>query len=619
MKNLLLFFSLFVTFSASANENVFAHLKTINTYWSQQKDLSELTAFATENYTDRDWIRLHLSLVEQTLRNRTVNSLNATQRANRLHALDCLHNYWQQGNFPINDQYSYRTPIFIDRYNNFCAVGYIMKATGYENISRKVEATLNLAYVKNIPYSELKSWASDFGFTVDELAWIQPSYGPLADRKVAPLGKGTNGNIYELFVNENDDTLYVGGNFTQADSSVNVGNMAYVTENNGIYSWHDLGGGVNGTVYAIQEFQGNLFVGGSFTMAGGVPATNIAYWDGNVWHSAGCIYGTIKDLIVYNNELYAAGDFDVCAAMSEVNISKWDGTMWGQQLQMLEGHVNTLEEYDGALFLGGHFSYLGDTVNIIKWTAANGYEKFDNGIENEVMDIGKFKDSVYAVCKKISAADSFHLIQKLSENSWTPLDHYPIKEIMENSFYDSFIINTMCVQDDTLVVAGNFTLLTLMSSIVNFLDIYNLQNFNTIYVDSAINKMTLFKNELIIAGNFNYGFKPTTGMGQYERTTLNHIGKKLNERITSVPEIANAPRTLHLYPNPITRGQTLYIESDFQANEYTLRSVDGRMIQKNSRQAPLKEIQLPEISSGLYWLELANKNGEKSTQKLIIK
>ena len=42
--------------------------------------------------------------------------------------------------------------------------------------------------------------------------------------------------------------------------------------------------GTDGTVDAlVVDGSGMLYVGGQFTMAGGVPANNIARWDGTSW------------------------------------------------------------------------------------------------------------------------------------------------------------------------------------------------------------------------------------------------------------------------------------------------------------------------------------------------
>ncbi|HTN44779.1 MAG TPA: T9SS type A sorting domain-containing protein [Flavipsychrobacter sp.] len=612
MKLLSSFLLLFLFATSYAKPTTYDGLVEINKCWQEQNDLPSLATLSTTGYSDRDWIKLHLSLVEQTLRNRSTAQLSASQRANRNTALDRLNEYWQQGNFPVNDKYAYRTPIFIDEYNNFCAVGYLMKATGFENISRKVAANTNLAYVREMNYPELNVWAKDFGFTADELAWIQPGYGPIGNCGTEAIGKGTNGEVQELFVNATGDKLYVGGSFTQVDSSVNANNIAYTTESNGVYQWHSLGGGVNGPVYAIEEFQGKIFVGGSFTMAGNTPVSNVAYWDGAAWNSAGCIYGTIKDFIVFNNELYTVGDFDVCASASEVNFAKWNGTMWGQTPH-LDGYVNTIEERNGSLLLGGNFTWANQPENIIKWTPANGFETYNTGIANEVMDIGIYNDTVYAVCKRTSATDS-NLIQTLSGNNWVEFSgniDNTISQASPAGFY------TFCAQADTVMLGGDFEFWGMFDpNYSNSMNLYDIpkgigSQGNWFMVDDAVNTMVVYKGSLVFGGKFK------TGMNNFMTTQLNYIGKKAPYKTTKTDDVMK--KKLVLFPNPATSNSIIKIDNTMNAKHYLLRSINGAKIAEKTQNAAITEIQLPELVSGTYFIEISNDKGERGSQMLLIK
>ena len=51
--------------------------------------------------------------------------------------------------------------------------------------------------------------------------------------------------------------------------------------------WFSLGPGVNGAVNALAVSGTNLYVGGQFTSAGGISASNVAKWDGNTWSALG--------------------------------------------------------------------------------------------------------------------------------------------------------------------------------------------------------------------------------------------------------------------------------------------------------------------------------------------
>ena len=90
------------------------------------------------------------------------------------------------------------------------------------------------------------------------------------------LGSGVNHNVYAVAVNGND--LYVGGRFTAAGSLP----TSRVAGWNGS-TWFDLAGGVNddsnnGRVYALTPGSVGIYAGGTFTMAGGLPAARIALY-----------------------------------------------------------------------------------------------------------------------------------------------------------------------------------------------------------------------------------------------------------------------------------------------------------------------------------------------------
>ncbi|HEX7585125.1 MAG TPA: hypothetical protein VF373_10585, partial [Prolixibacteraceae bacterium] len=64
-------------------------------------------------------------------------------------------------------------------------------------------------------------------------------------------------------------------------------------------------------VYALASYNGELYAGESFVMAGGNPANYIAKWNGSAWSPLGTgTNGTVNSLAVYNSELYTGGLFN---------------------------------------------------------------------------------------------------------------------------------------------------------------------------------------------------------------------------------------------------------------------------------------------------------------------
>jgi hypothetical protein len=67
---------------------------------------------------------------------------------------------------------------------------------------------------------------------------------------------------------------------------------------------------LNGPVAALAVSRGDLYVGGYFTTAGGVSASNIARWNGSSWSALGSgVDSTVTALVVFGPDLYVAGGF----------------------------------------------------------------------------------------------------------------------------------------------------------------------------------------------------------------------------------------------------------------------------------------------------------------------
>ena len=606
----LLFTCLFLT-SFANNKATFQKLAEVNACWKAQPDLSvnELPAF--QNQSEHAWIQLHLQLVERILRSRDVAHLSPTQQQNRKKSLDHLHQYWQAGRFPINDQYAYRTPIFIDKYDNFCAVGYLVKASGHESVSRIIAANTNLAYVGQMNYPELNDWAGENGFTKEELAWIQPGYPPTQYSE--PLGKGVDSTVHELF--PDGDTLYVGGDFVKADSTITVNHIAYVTESGGAYTWHAMDRGVNGPVYAITKFNNRIYIAGHFSLAGDSAVTNVAYWENGLWHNSGCTYGEIRDLIVYKNQLYAAGDFDICAALMDVNFARLNGQYW-QQMIGLVGRVNTMEVMDSVLLLGGSFSLYNDTakVNAIKWTESGSFQKFTVGTKNEINDFEPLNGTMYAVGNYLPGGDSNYLSYRVTANTLDTFSRLIYDGMVSGHWVEKPVFKTMSGSGNELMLGGQF----FYASMVYARNCISLSSAGWFDVDSTINKMVRYKAGLIAAGGFKNGYAKSPFSQQGTSIRLNGIAKRYVEQ-ASVPGTVNNQAILHLYPNPIQSGSQINLENNFNATNYQLRDISGKLITTGDLASiPRQTVGLPPLAAGLYLFQITNSNGGMQVSKLVV-
>jgi len=220
--------------------------------------------------------------------------------------------------------------------------------------------------------------------------------------------------VYALAVYDDGGgaALYAGGIFNLAGMET----VANVAKWDG-FQWSALGDGVAGDdeddpayVYAMAVFNGELYVGGDFTMAGGAPARNIAKWDGAAWSAVGMpvdgVNRPVRCMTVWDDgsgeALYVGGQFSTAGGSSANGVAKWDGSEWSRLRGAMNGptpRVNALAVYDDMLYAGGQFDTVdGDDVNNIarwdgsRWSAVGDDEA--EGTDGMVNALAVFEDLV---------------------------------------------------------------------------------------------------------------------------------------------------------------------------------------------------------------------------------
>lgn len=135
----------------------------------------------------------------------------------------------------------------------------------------------------------------------------------------------------------------------------------------------NLGGGVNGPVYAVAtNGWGDVYVGGKFTQAynGDGTATsvsNIAMWNGATWSNLGGGVsiggipgdGAVHAIVVDGSTVYVGGDFDRANGTNAGNLALWNGASWRELCGGTDGRVQALAlDLSGPypeLYVGGSF------------------------------------------------------------------------------------------------------------------------------------------------------------------------------------------------------------------------------------------------------------------------
>jgi len=214
-------------------------------------------------------------------------------------------------------------------------------------------------------------------------------------------GSGTDDEVDFLHVYNGE--LYASGYFEVA-GGISVNGLAKWNGTN----WSSVGTGVfecggtcAGKVYAYAEFQGDLYVGGKFTDAGGISANGIAKWNGTNWSAVGAgvtgSFPNVYALTVYNNNLYAAGDFTIAGGNAANYIAMWDGNNWFAVGTGLDFTAHNLVSYNGELYVEGGFSNAGGIpVNgSAKWDGSS-WSAADSGIRGDITAFKVFNGVLYA-------------------------------------------------------------------------------------------------------------------------------------------------------------------------------------------------------------------------------
>jgi hypothetical protein len=177
------------------------------------------------------------------------------------------------------------------------------------------------------------------------------------------LGSGVNNNVYALALSGSD--VYVGGIFTSAGGNVAI---KYIAKWNGA-SWSALGSGVDNTVTAIALSGSDVYVGGGFANAGGNAASYIAKWSGSTstWSALGSPTNGVDNIVnaiaLSGSDVYVGGTFTNAGGSAANRIAKWSGGAWSALGPGVDNTVNAITIGAGNAYIGGRFLNAGAALS----------------------------------------------------------------------------------------------------------------------------------------------------------------------------------------------------------------------------------------------------------------
>jgi hypothetical protein len=226
--------------------------------------------------------------------------------------------------------------------------------------------------------------------TADYVArWDGSAWSGLGDDQ---SGDGAINAIVLYAVAASGYEVVIGGNMANAANIAQADAVAMAIVPN---AWSNLGyrggnttlGALPGLVRAIAIVGGAVYVGGDFLNAANIPeADYIAKWNGFSWSALGnngsgfgAINNSVRALAVSGTKLYVGGSFtDAGGNTAADRVALWDtgGLTWsslGATSAITNGHVHAIAIHGSDVFVGGSFTNAGPDP------AADFVARFNNG------------------------------------------------------------------------------------------------------------------------------------------------------------------------------------------------------------------------------------------------
>lgn len=602
-----------------AEATLYRHMLEVNAQWRTMDPAIAADARTVHFSDDAERIAMHLHLVEAYLKEHLPAGLAPEALAQRRLLLNDLDAYADRGVFPRNQVLHYRNPIFIDPYGTACAVGQLIIASGQRELAERIDREWETAYIADLIGSPtlavpLKAWADSHGFTTDELAWIQPTYGPPPGW--VELGGGTSGSVTTLLTLTDGDLL-VAGAFLKAGGL----ERKHVARWNGS-TYEEMGKGLNGQPMCAVEFSGKIIVGGSFQSG----LRDLAVWNGTTWTYTNVfpgMYPEVHALHIHNGRLYAAGSSSGFAG-TDHEVRRWASGSWLPVGGKLNGSINAMTTYWGALTIGGNFTghaLFGGTDTSVQHVAQlvnNDWQQLTDGLNAPVYDLELMNGELYAAGDAYDANGNSvfgFARQPLYAPAWEMLldPAEPLLPVSENTRINA--LHT--VQNSAMYLGGRFELGAGPGVGKNLAVVYNGQNtiWPTAHVNKDVYDIATHGGEVVFGGAFTSQVSfdiLTPWTSELDHVAIWSDGGDWQEWRS----LAVAGLEFGLWPNPATDGITINYLPETHGN-LLIRDAMGRVVLSEAYGSNAqRSIDLTGLAPGLYSVVITD-SGDFGTRTFI--
>ncbi|MCA9750828.1 MAG: hypothetical protein KC591_01440 [Gemmatimonadetes bacterium] len=214
-------------------------------------------------------------------------------------------------------------------------------------------------------------------------------------------------------------------------------------------------GGIAGGVSDLIEFQGDLYAIGAFERAGPARSSGIARWDGAVWHRVGNGSACPDDecgftrATVFDGDLVVAGSFVEVGGVPAANIARFDGVSWHPLGAGFDDRVSAVHVHDGVLFAGGPFTASGpDSIaHLGRWNGTS-WEPVVDVAGSDVRAIASRFDQLVIAgdFASVDGQPAANIAIRQSDQSWASL-----------GAGTNGPVNTLLPYSSVLVVGGDFS------------------------------------------------------------------------------------------------------------------------------------------------------------------